>query len=97
MKVKCFMVDQWSDLWHEGGGNNVGAMNGRVGAMARDGEQLCVMTPAGLVNITQAGKPGGWTVTGEAPNITMHPSLNVGEGSDDHWHGWLRDGVLTDA
>ena len=34
----------------------------------------------------------GWTVTGEAPNITCSPSINaVGD-----WHGWLRGGVLSD-
>lgn len=34
----------------------------------------------------------GWTVTGELPNITVHPSINcVGI-----YHGWIRDGILTD-
>ena len=35
---------------------------------------------------------GGWTVTGEAPNITVSPSINIG-GS---YHGWLKDGVISD-
>lgn len=35
----------------------------------------------------------GWTVTGEAPNITVRPSINaVGV-----YHGWLTDGVLSDG
>lgn len=34
----------------------------------------------------------GWTVTGEAPAITVHPSINcVGR-----YHGWLHGGVLSD-
>jgi hypothetical protein len=34
----------------------------------------------------------GWMVTGEPPNITVHPSINwVGV-----YHGWLKDGVLSD-
>ena len=34
----------------------------------------------------------GWTVTGEAPNITVAPSINcVGT-----YHGWLQNGVLSD-
>lgn len=34
----------------------------------------------------------GWTVTGEAPRITVSPSINaVGR-----YHGWLLDGVLSD-
>lgn len=35
---------------------------------------------------------GGWAVTGDAPNITVHPSINVG-GS---YHGWLQNGVIGD-
>lgn len=34
----------------------------------------------------------GWTVTGEAPNITMHPSINIG----GTYHGWLQNGILSD-
>ena len=34
----------------------------------------------------------GWTVTGEAPNITVSPSINcIGS-----YHGWLQNGVLSD-
>lgn len=35
---------------------------------------------------------GGWVITGEAPNITVHPSINIG-GS---YHGWLQNGVIGD-
>lgn len=34
----------------------------------------------------------GWTVTGEAPNITVSPSINI----VGHYHGWIRNGVITD-
>ena len=38
------------------------------------------------------GQGDGWTVTGEAPNITASPSINaVGR-----YHGWLQNGVLSD-
>lgn len=38
------------------------------------------------------GNESGWTITGEAPNLTAHPSINhVGL-----YHGWLQNGVLTD-
>ena len=42
----------------------------------------------------------GWTVSGEAPNITVKPSIHVleddGNGSErTRWHGFLTDGVLT--
>lgn len=34
----------------------------------------------------------GWTVSGEAPNITVSPSINcIGRN-----HGWLQNGVLSD-
>lgn len=35
---------------------------------------------------------GGWTVTGEAPLITLSPSINM-VGS---YHGWLQNGILSD-
>src|ERR1019366_7910654 len=35
----------------------------------------------------------GWTVTGEAPNITVTPSINL----VGIWHGWLKDGILSEA
>ena len=37
-------------------------------------------------------KYGGWTVTGEAPLITVHPSINIG----GMYHGWLQNGVLSE-
>lgn len=42
----------------------------------------------------RVGKPRipQWMRTGEPPNITANPSINhVGR-----YHGWLKDGVLTD-
>lgn len=33
-----------------------------------------------------------WTVTGDAPNITVHPSINIGP---EIWHGWITDGTLS--
>ena len=39
----------------------------------------------------------GWTVTGEAPNITVHPSIGIrNKGGGWKYHGWLKDGVLSD-
>ena len=34
----------------------------------------------------------GWTITGEPPHLTAHPSINV----IGAYHGWLKDGVLSD-
>lgn len=36
--------------------------------------------------------PHGWKVTGTPPRLTVAPSINV----SGTYHGWLRDGVLTD-
>ena len=33
----------------------------------------------------------GWTVTGEPPNITVDPSINI----EGYWHGWIKNGVIT--
>lgn len=35
---------------------------------------------------------GGWTVTGDASNITVSPSINMGS----TYHGFLQNGVISD-
>lgn len=41
-----------------------------------------------------AATPGArWLVTGEAPNITVTPSIDV----VGVWHGWIRNGELVEA
>lgn len=35
---------------------------------------------------------GGWEVSGEPPNITVSPSINIG----GIYHGWLQNGVISD-
>lgn len=42
---------------------------------------------------TSDGNGQGWEVSGEAPNITVSPSINI----VNLWHGWLRNGELTEA
>lgn len=39
----------------------------------------------------KASNGPGWTVTGEAPNLTAQPSIVSRD-----YHGWLRDGMLTE-
>ena len=43
-----------------------------------------------------AGTGNRWNVTGEAPNLTVSPSIwDQTPGSE--WHGWIRNGVLEPA
>lgn len=37
-----------------------------------------------------------WTVTGEAPILTVHPSIND-QDPRAPWHGWIRNGELVSA
>jgi hypothetical protein len=64
--------------------------------------QLHIMLPNGTLFA-----PGDrWTITGTAPEITLHPSINNYHVSDDPelrarfhkhgYHGWLQNGILTD-
>lgn len=60
---------------------------------------LFVETPAGTWCVDAVSTDGhgnnnnhGWTVTGEAPTITAHPSINI----PGVYHGWLTDGILSD-
>lgn len=38
----------------------------------------------------------GWTVSGDVPNVTVHPSINMFPGKPDGWHGFVRGGIITD-
>ena len=60
---------------------------------------LVVMLPGGVewcvdtLAINESGPHGeGWDVSGDPPNITVNPSINFG----GVYHGWIRDGVITD-
>lgn len=37
-----------------------------------------------------------WTTTGEAPNLTVTPSINDTD-PNRPWHGWIRNGELVPA
>lgn len=55
---------------------------------------------AGEFCVDSAGKDSkGWNVSGEPPRLTVSPSIHVMGGREMKtlWHGYLRDGVLTDA
>jgi len=50
--------------------------------------------PFGIDTSTSEGtRRHGWTVSGEPPNITVHPSIHL----PGHYHGWLQNGVLSDG
>ena len=108
MSWECFMSNSEGSKFNE----NIGAMWFATGDTwlcsnlsdyykqqnAPTRQPLWVMLPAGeegkspfcLDSGMEGG--GGWNVTGEAPNITVHPSINmIGQ-----YHGWLKDGVLSD-
>jgi hypothetical protein len=57
---------------------------------------IAVCLPGGSwwpIDAKCSGSDGpGWTITGEPPNLTAHPSINA-EGS---YHGWLQNGVLSE-
>lgn len=60
---------------------------------------LFVVTPAGPWCVDAQSTDGsgqytghGWTVTGEVPNITATPSINM----PGRYHGWLTNGILSD-
>jgi hypothetical protein len=50
------------------------------------GDWFCVDSRA------SCGDGSGWAVTGEAPNITVSPSINL----IGIYHGFLQNGVLSD-
>lgn len=56
---------------------------------------MMLVLPGGvhwLIDGKASGTHGGWTVTGEAPKFTAHPSIQT-----VNYHGWLKDGVLKEC
>lgn len=53
------------------------------------GDFFCVDGPC---YSAEQGAYGGWQVTGEAPNITVVPSIHL----VGRYHGFLTNGVLSD-
>lgn len=54
-----------------------------------------VRLPGGgyLFHTNETSRDGGyWAVSGDPPNITVTPSINVGP---EIWHGWITDGALS--
>ena len=84
-----------------------GALMHHPGAMWRwpekdiDGREcwlIVLPNKAGAWWTTYRAEPGGvlWEVTGVPPKLTVHPSINAGDGpGPGNWHGWIKDGVLT--
>ena len=107
MGAQCFMVDGVMDAFIEGGGKRVGAMfyrsHGRKGydLQPKPMMHLAVMTPAGIACLdcpADKDPHGYWTRSGEPPNITVTPSLNInpdGDAPESKRHGFLTAGVLT--
>lgn len=62
-----------------------------------DGHSWVVRTPGGDWFIDSTGKDGGrWTRTGEAPRLTVRPSIMIsGRKRARQYHGWLTDGALV--
>lgn len=64
-----------------------------------DGSTIWMLTLPGGAMFTEdeiAADGTRWTVSGEPPNVTVHPSINVTAPESMRYHGWLRDGVLSD-
>ena len=53
---------------------------------------ICVIGPNGRewMPDQKSSNGEGWVVTGDAPNITAHPSINM-----PGYHGWLQNGVFS--
>lgn len=65
-----------------------------------DGKCWAVQMPSGQPwYIDAESKSGGhWTRTGTPPNLDANPSINhLPEGGKSRYHGWLRNGVLTEC
>lgn len=56
---------------------------------------ICVSLPGGgnwVVDSRTSDGKGYWNVQGDPPNLTVEPSIKT-----HNFHGWLRNGVITQA
>jgi hypothetical protein len=92
--------DMWYAPWYIEGGKR---MNYLTDEYARDWMDkrppLVVRLPDGTsfmvdcrCTVDGVLQDHGWTVTGEPPNITVSPSINI----IGYYHGWLQNGILSD-
>jgi hypothetical protein len=90
---------------HPSEDTSVGTLTHHTGAMWREPkfdrdrrEAWVIVLPnrCGCWWTTWDSPQGMWRVTGEPPNITVHPSINAGDGpGPGNWHGWIKDGAMT--
>jgi hypothetical protein len=62
------------------------------------GECWAIVLPNRTVWYSTVSASGGayWTVTGDAPRITVHPSIDDRDPAWP-WHGWIRNGEMRPA
>jgi hypothetical protein len=70
----------------------------KPGDMWRDHECWAVVLPNRVVWYSSLPAQDGayWTVTGEAPALTVTPSINDTDPANP-WHGFITNGELVDA
>lgn len=63
---------------------------------AEHGECWAIVLPNRTVWYTTVSAQDGsyWTVTGTAPKLTVHPSIDDRD-PNRPWHGWIRNGELV--
>jgi hypothetical protein len=86
--------DMWPAPWLLKPGREADLSDAYRAVYAGKRPPLIVRLPGGAGDFCVDGDYGGeiWTVTGEAPNITVSPSIHA----PGLYHGWLENGVLSD-
>jgi hypothetical protein len=82
----------WEQPWGHGP-DSIYLLQRHIGDQLGPFPHLFCRTPGGVWDMdTTSSKGQGWQVTGTPPRITVTPSILHSRGG---WHGWLRDGILT--
>jgi len=82
-------MDQWP--WYLASPENIADHN-------RDQTPIFVILPSRTLFLIHGTcwqgtrRYGGWGVSGEVPNLTVTPSINIG----GFYHGWLTNGLISD-
>lgn len=109
MTVKCRLIDESEvdysnpkpgDMWYDKGARDASYLSDHYKIYNKPyRDPIWVVLPNGdffCVDAHMNNSVEGWIVSGEAPNITVEPSIKVlGLNFEEIWHGYLRNGEFT--
>lgn len=99
MPIKCRLLDKEPD-WNEEKPGDMFYIT-MIDSEGTESQELVVILPNGgrfyiIRAATKGDGTGVWEISGEPPNLTVTPSIDSYHGPHRRWHGYLKNGILSD-